>query len=31
MVTEAEGGRGRELGKEEVWVKGSDSRHHRAV
>jgi hypothetical protein len=28
MVTEAEGGRGRRLGKEEVWVKVSDRRHH---
>jgi hypothetical protein len=31
MVTEADGRRGRELGKEEVWVKESDRRHHRAV
>jgi hypothetical protein len=31
MVKEAESGSGRELGKEEVWVKGSDWRHHRAV
>jgi hypothetical protein len=28
MVTEAESGRGRDLGMEEVWVKVSDRRHH---
>jgi hypothetical protein len=31
LVTKAEDGRGRELRKEEEWVKVSDRRHHRAV
>jgi hypothetical protein len=30
MVRDTEGGRIRELEKEEMWVKGSDRRHHRA-